>query len=179
LLRRNLLERAGGRPDSTLLLYVGRFSPEKNLGLLMHTLQRLLQTAICGDRLARNYRMIVVGDGPSRESLERAARRMTPGRTLLVGTTGGELLRRYYARADVFVHPNPHEPFGIAPLEAMASGVLVCEWRPPGSTTVKRVGRGRRSRSRRRLVRKVVYGPIEPDGGAMIDLSYWTMEAKR
>jgi phosphatidylinositol alpha 1,6-mannosyltransferase len=23
---------------------------------------------------------------------------------------------------DVFVHPNPHEPFGIGPLEAMASG---------------------------------------------------------
>ena len=29
----------------------------------------------------------------------------------------------YYANADVFVHPNPREPFGIAPLEAMVSGV--------------------------------------------------------
>ncbi len=24
---------------------------------------------------------------------------------------------------DVFVHPNPHEPFGLTPLEAMASGL--------------------------------------------------------
>jgi glycosyltransferase involved in cell wall biosynthesis len=24
---------------------------------------------------------------------------------------------------DAFVHPNPHEPFGITPLEAMASGL--------------------------------------------------------
>ncbi len=32
-------------------------------------------------------------------------------------------LADYYANADVFVHPNPKEPFGIAPLEAMASGV--------------------------------------------------------
>jgi glycosyltransferase involved in cell wall biosynthesis len=34
-----------------------------------------------------------------------------------------KLLADYYANADVFVHPNPREPFGIAPLEAMASGV--------------------------------------------------------
>src|SRR5690606_7954145 len=30
-----------------------------------------------------------------------------------------------YANADVFIHPNPHEPFGIAPLEAMASGIPI------------------------------------------------------
>jgi glycosyltransferase involved in cell wall biosynthesis len=34
-----------------------------------------------------------------------------------------DLLADYYANADVFIHPNPREPFGIAPLEAMASGV--------------------------------------------------------
>jgi glycogen synthase len=28
-----------------------------------------------------------------------------------------------YAAADAFLHPNPREPYGIAPLEAMASGV--------------------------------------------------------
>ena len=27
------------------------------------------------------------------------------------------------ANADAFIHPNPREPFGIAPLEAMASGL--------------------------------------------------------
>lgn len=31
-------------------------------------------------------------------------------------------LARLLASVDVFVHPNPHEPFGIGPLEAMASG---------------------------------------------------------
>ena len=34
-------------------------------------------------------------------------------------------LAKYYASADVFVHPNPREPFGIGPLEAMASRVPV------------------------------------------------------
>jgi alpha-1,6-mannosyltransferase len=32
-----------------------------------------------------------------------------------------ELLADILANCDVFLHPNPHEPFGIAPLEAMAS----------------------------------------------------------
>jgi glycosyltransferase involved in cell wall biosynthesis len=37
-----------------------------------------------------------------------------------------------YASADVFVHPNPREPFGIAPLEAIASGTLVVAPRSGG-----------------------------------------------
>jgi len=40
----------------------------------------------------------------------------------LLGHLDKETLSNYYANADVFVHPNPREPFGIAPLEAMASG---------------------------------------------------------
>src|SRR5690606_12300152 len=34
-------------------------------------------------------------------------------------------LARILASADMFVHPNPREPFGIGPLEAMASGLPV------------------------------------------------------
>src|SRR5262249_4102197 len=34
-------------------------------------------------------------------------------------------LAEIYANADIFVHPNPKEPFGIAPLEAMASGLAL------------------------------------------------------
>ena len=45
------------------------------------------------------------------------------GRVIQLGHLDKETLSNYYANADVFVHPNPKEPFGIAPLEAMASGV--------------------------------------------------------
>ncbi len=34
-------------------------------------------------------------------------------------------LARLYASCDVFIHPNPREPFGIGPLEAMAAGCPV------------------------------------------------------
>jgi phosphatidylinositol alpha 1,6-mannosyltransferase len=42
---------------------------------------------------------------------------------VILGHLDKETLSGYYANTDVFVHPNPKEPFGIAPLEAMASGV--------------------------------------------------------
>jgi glycosyltransferase involved in cell wall biosynthesis len=34
-------------------------------------------------------------------------------------------LAEHYANADIFLHPNPREPFGIAPLEAMAAGLAL------------------------------------------------------
>jgi alpha-1,6-mannosyltransferase len=48
------------------------------------------------------------------------------GRRLLPGHMGDrQRLAGLYANCDVFIHPNPREPFGIAPLEAMASGLAL------------------------------------------------------
>ena len=117
-LRRRLLENFGAPPESALLLYVGRLVPEKNLELLFRTLERLAGTA------ARDCRLLVIGDGIERTRWETEAAQQLPGRTLFLGHIGDrEALANIYANADVFVHPNPQEPFGIAPLEAMASGL--------------------------------------------------------
>ncbi|MGE3273866.1 MAG: glycosyltransferase [Vicinamibacterales bacterium] len=123
LLRRSLLERAGGGPASTLLLYAGRLSPEKNVGLLVDALVRLVHPREHG---GPDYRLVIAGDGPLRARLAADAAQRAPGRVLMLGSVDSrEVLARCYASADVFVHPNPREPFGIAPLEAMASGVPV------------------------------------------------------
>jgi glycosyltransferase involved in cell wall biosynthesis len=119
-LRVNLLRRAGGTETSTLLLYAGRISPEKNIDLLLDTL-RLLVADGDGD-----YRLVLAGDGPSAERVRRAAGAAPlAGRVLLCGNLDRLTLASYYASADIFVHPNAREPFGIGPLEAMASGVPV------------------------------------------------------
>lgn len=103
-----------GGADATLLLYAGRLSPEKNLSLLIEMMSRL----------DANTRLIIAGDGPSAAALRQEAERRAPGRVLFYGHVGArETLARLYASCDVFVHPNPREPFGIGPLEAMASGV--------------------------------------------------------
>ena len=117
-LRRSLALRAGGSERSVVLLYVGRLVPEKNLGLLVSTMNELAR------RGTADYRLLIAGQGMSRTSFERACSESVPGRVLFLEHVGDrEELGRLYASCDVFVHPNPNEPFGIAPLEAMASGI--------------------------------------------------------
>jgi alpha-1,6-mannosyltransferase len=68
--------------------------------------------------------MIIAGDGMDRDKLSRAAESSFPGQVIFPGhISDRELLADLYANCDAFIHPNPKEPFGIAPLEAMASGL--------------------------------------------------------
>ena len=124
-LRRRLLAQAGGTADSVLLFYAGRISPEKNPGLLIDMLEHL-QRQGARQGTGRDYRLVLAGDGPMTEALLSAASSRVPHRVSWVGAIRDRAeLARHYASADVFVHPNPREPFGIGPLEAMASRVPV------------------------------------------------------
>jgi glycosyltransferase involved in cell wall biosynthesis len=64
----------------------------------------------------------VAGSGPLEGWLREQSARLR-GRLHLLRHLGNRAeLARILASVDVFVHPNPSEPFGIGPLEAMASG---------------------------------------------------------
>ncbi len=116
--RQKLLQRCGGREDSVLLLYAGRLAPEKNLRLLFQLFERLAADA------RRDYRLLVAGDGIERARWEAFCSEHVPGRvTFLRHIKDRYALADLFANVDAFVHPNPDEPFGIAPLEAMASGL--------------------------------------------------------
>ena len=116
LIRIELRERVGIPPESTVLLYAGRISPEKNIGLLVDLMEDLANDE-------RDFRLVVAGAGPQSEWLTTEGDKRANGKIVQLGHLDKEVLAGYYANADVFVHPNPKEPFGIAPLEAMASGV--------------------------------------------------------
>lgn len=117
-IRRQLLKGLGGRPDSTLLVYAGRVSPEKHVMGLPTMIQELVARGV-------DARLIICGDGPLRAEMERTAALTAPGRIVVLGHVSRSTLAGILASADVFVHPNPCEPFGIGPLEAMASGLPV------------------------------------------------------
>lgn len=91
-------------PNTPVLLYVGRVSPEKNIEAFL--------------ALDTHGKKVVVGDGPQLPQLRRRHPEVT-FRGMLVG----EPLALAYREADVFVFPSKTDTFGNVLLEAMASGL--------------------------------------------------------
>ena len=119
-IRRNIVNEYNIPEDAKLLLYAGRISPEKNIDLLPSIMK------ILADDNRRNYKLVVAGSGPSTESLGSRAESLAPGRIAILGQVNDKnKLADLFANCDAFIHPNPREPFGITPLEAMASGLPV------------------------------------------------------
>ena len=103
----------GAGPEDCVLLCVGRLAAEKNLGLLAHAFEEA--------RARRpSLRLVLVGDGPMREALQR---RLPDAH--FAGTRTGTDLGRHYASADLFVFPSLTETFGNVTLEALSSGLPV------------------------------------------------------
>ena len=116
--RQRLLKLIGGNERSVMLLYAGRLVPEKNLYLLIDVVAQLRQST------GRDYRLLFAGDGILFQPLQKVCAQKIPGSTTFLGHIADrDLLADLFANADAFVHPNPREPFGIAPLEAMAAGL--------------------------------------------------------
>ncbi|MCA1625951.1 MAG: glycosyltransferase [Acidobacteria bacterium] len=116
-IKREMRVRAGIPENAIVLLYAGRISPEKNIGLLPDFMEILAKDE------KRDFRLLVAGAGPQADWLTEQTEKRIPNKIIQLGHLDKETLANYYANCDIFVHPNPREPFGIAPLEAMASGV--------------------------------------------------------
>jgi alpha-1,6-mannosyltransferase len=116
--------RHGIAPDDIVLLYVGRFAPEKNLHLLADAV----------DRLGAPYVLATIGHGPVRISGTRVR--------VLPYEPGREALARAYADANAFVHAGDQETFGLAVLEALACGLPVvgCRRGGVGDLVIDEVG---------------------------------------
>ena len=103
--------------DAFKLLYVGRISKEKDLDVLAEAFRKA-QAAMKG----RDVRLVIIGDGPYREEMERE---LAEQPVLFTGVLRDEALAEAYASADLFVFPSTTDTFGNVVLEAQASGLPV------------------------------------------------------
>jgi alpha-1,6-mannosyltransferase len=99
-----------------LLVHCGRLSPEKHVERSVDTLAELHESG-------RRVRLVVAGDGPRRAALQRRARGLPV--TFLGFVDQRAAVARLLASADVSLAPGPHETFGLAALESLASGTPV------------------------------------------------------
>ncbi len=95
------------------LLWLGRIEPRNDLATVLAAMPRIVSRYPGAE-------LTVVGDGPWRGRLERAARPLGPA-VRFVGYAGAER-PAYYAGADVYLCPTTRASFGVTLLEAMACG---------------------------------------------------------
>lgn len=95
---------------------------------MMRTGDKLESYKVLGESLAglagRSWSLLVVGDGPARDQV-RAALAPLGDRTAFLGALDDAALRPVYAASDLYVWPAVNEAFGMAILEAQASGLPV------------------------------------------------------
>ncbi len=102
------------RSRPTALLYAGRLDADKEIGLLIDIVPRLL--------MRRDVTLTVVGAGRD----EAFFRRLSHPRFTYRGFIRDRAeLARVYSASDVLLAPGRFETFGLAALEAAASGLVV------------------------------------------------------
>lgn len=106
-------------PGERLVLLAGRLMYEKGF---QHALDALAAVA----RRVPEVRFVVAGTGTHEAELRRQCTALgLDRRGTFLGWAGDEVLHGLYRVADVCVVPSLYEPFGLVPLEAMASGCPV------------------------------------------------------
>lgn len=101
-------------PDQ-YVLYLGRFSPEKNCHMLIDAFERI----------ATDMKLVLAGGTSHTDSYVEGLRRHASERILLLPWISGEDLDELLSNAAVFVLPSDLEGLSMALLDAMGAGVCV------------------------------------------------------
>ncbi len=107
----------GANDGQSIGLYVGRLTTEKRLDVVLDALDGLHQDT--------GALLVLIGEGHLRGDLERRARTHAHQLRVLPYVRDRLALARAYASADFLLAPGPFETFGLAAIEAMASGIPV------------------------------------------------------
>ena len=123
------LAAGGGAPH---VVYAGRLAGEKSVDLLVRAFRDVVDGGVAAH-------LVVAGDGPYREQMERD---LAGYPATFLGFVPQDELARVYASGDLFVLPSSTETCGLVVLEAQAAGLPVIvtdrggprEYMRPGGT---------------------------------------------
>ena len=120
--------------DTPILLAVGMMRDGDKLASY-----RVLAAAL-GTTPGTDWSLVIVGDGPTRGPVENAFADIDENRVCFAGSVPPEELSALYAGADLMVWPAINEAYGMAMLEAQATGLPVVAGRTGGVPDVVRDG---------------------------------------
>ncbi len=104
--------------DDFVIGTVGRLSIEKNQIYIIKIVKKLMEN----QRTKRNIKCLFVGDGPERNKLEQEINELgIKDKFIFVGNVSD--VENYLKCFDIFLFPSIYEGFGMALLEAQASGI--------------------------------------------------------
>ncbi len=108
-----------GWQDETILISVGRLAPEKNWETLLQAFAKVYPKH-------PNLRLVLIGDGPAKDSLQALAAELgIAERVTFTGSVPFEEVPAYLKAADVFSFASVTETQGLVTIEAMAAGLPV------------------------------------------------------
>jgi glycosyltransferase involved in cell wall biosynthesis len=109
-----------------LLLFVGRFSKEKNILFLLNSIKNLEKT--------KKFDLWLIGYGPQEEEIIKYIKKNKIKSVKKITYVNRKKLIEIYKRADIFILPSVREPWGFVINEAMASGLPILSSNKVGSS---------------------------------------------
>ena len=124
-----------GWKDETILISVGRLASEKNWDTLLRAFAK-------AQAEHTNVRLVLIGDGNARQSLEALAAELgITDRVTFTGSLPFEEVPRYLKAADAFAFASVTETQGLVTIEAMAAGLPVVAVDGPGTRDIVEHGK--------------------------------------
>lgn len=124
-----------GNGKQYLLCTAARLSAEKNLVFLLRSL------AVLKENIGDRFLLLVLGDGPQRQELERLCQSLEICENVtFLGTVPNDQVPAFHNASDLFLFASKSETQGLVLLEAMAGQSPVVAVKAAGSSDVVRSG---------------------------------------
>jgi glycosyltransferase involved in cell wall biosynthesis len=129
------LRAENGWQDETVLISIGRLAPEKNWDTLLKAFAKVFVEH-------PQVRLVLIGDGTARPSLESLASELgITDRVTFTGALPFEEIPRYLKAADLFAFASITETQGLVTIEAMAAALPVVAVDGPGTHDIVEHGK--------------------------------------